>query len=82
MNDRIYRVTVKRTISKQPGGDTYWTRDVIYCGPSLLDARVAYLREVAMDVSGSYGNPARDTVIEGFAADPDDIDDTTSDDAA
>lgn len=77
MSEHIYRVIIRTTNSVQPGsGGTFWQRQVVYCGPSLRDARVAYLREKATDHGGSYGNPARETKIEQFDAEPDDIADT------
>lgn len=72
MNGHVYRVMVRTTGSLQPRG-TFWQNQVVYCGPSLRDARVAYLREEAADYGGSYGNRARVTVIEAHAAAPDDI---------
>lgn len=73
-SDHIYRVIVRTTGSKQPGkGSTHWSREVAYCGPSLRDARVAYLREEAQDYGGSYGNRCRETLIEQHEAEPDDI---------
>jgi hypothetical protein len=78
-SDHIYRVVVRTTNSVQPGnGGTFWNRQVAYCGPSLRDARVAYLREEASDFGGGYGNRARETLIEKFDAEPDEIDDTNS----
>jgi hypothetical protein len=74
MSDKIYRVTIKTTNSKQPSG-TFWNREVAYCGPSLRDARVAYLREEASDHGGGYGNRYRETIIEAFDAEPEEIDD-------
>ena len=74
----IYRVTIRTTGSMQPGsGGTFWARQTIYCGPELQEARIAYLREVNADYGGSYGNRARETLIEQFASDADEIDDTT-----
>lgn len=74
--ESIYRVVVRKTQSKQPTG-SFWQREVVYCGPSLRDARIAYLREVAQDYGGSFGNAERDTRIERFEAEPDEIDDET-----
>lgn len=73
-SDSIYRVIVRTTGSVQPSG-TFWKREPVYCGPSLRDARVAYLREEVNDRGGSYGNPARETIIERFEADSEDIED-------
>lgn len=72
MSEHIYRVLVRTTGSLQPRW-TSWQNRVVYCGPSLRDARVAYLREEAADYGGSYGNMARQTLIEEHAAEPDDI---------
>lgn len=77
-SEYIYRVVVRTTGSMQPGsGGTFWNRQVAYCGPSLRDARVAYLREEASDYGGGYGNRARETLIEKFDAEPGAIDDAT-----
>ena len=77
MNEYIYRVVVKTTGSLQPGGTT-WQRRAIYCGPSLRDARIAYLREEPDDRGfGGYGNASRETIIERHDARPEKIDDTT-----
>lgn len=78
-SDYIYRVIVRHTHSLQPGsGATCWSTTVKYCGPSLRDGRIAYLREHAEDYSGSFGNRCRRTSIERFSAEPDVIDDTTA----
>lgn len=77
MSEHIYRVVVRTTSSLQPGRDTCWQQSVAYCGPSLRDARIAYLREMANDYCGSYGNRARDTLIEQYDAEPAEIDDTS-----
>lgn len=69
----IYRVTVKTTGSKQPSG-TFWNREVVYCGTSLEEARIEYLRHEGHDYGG-YGNRARETEIEAFESEPDEIDD-------
>jgi len=77
-SESIYRVVVSKTGSLQPTGESHWQKEVVYCGPSLRDARIAYLREVEGDFGGSYGNPSRDTKIEEFEAEPtDEIDDET-----
>lgn len=74
----IYRVTVRTTDSVQPSG-TFWSRSVIYCGTSLEDARVEYLRSIATDHGGSYGNRSRDTAIEEFESEPEDIESVDAD---
>lgn len=75
----IYRVTIKTTGSIQPGrGQTFWNREVLYCGSSLEDARIAYLRSLATDHGGSPGNRCRETEIEGFDSEPDEPSDTSS----
>lgn len=72
----IYRVTIRNTGSLQPGrGNTYWQTESVYCGASLEEARVAYLREVVSDHGAGYGNPVRETRIEQFESEPDEIDD-------
>lgn len=73
----IYRVTVKTTDSVQPGrGGTFWQSEAAYCGTSLEEARVVFLRETHRDYGGGYGDRARKTVIEGFESEPDEIDST------
>lgn len=75
----IYRVTIKTTNSLQPGsGGTFWQRESVYCGASLEDARIAYLENEVKDYGGSHGNPVRETVIEEFESEPDEIDSTES----
>jgi hypothetical protein len=65
MGSMIYRVTVKRTGSVQPGdGATSWQREVIYCGTDREEARVAYHASEPKNYGGSFGNAARDTVME------------------
>lgn len=71
-DEHIYRVIVKSTGSLQPSG-TFWDFRTVYCGSSLLSARVAYLREEAADRGGSYGNPSRETTIAQHEIKPDDI---------
>lgn len=75
----IYRVTVKTTGSLQPSG-TFWNREVVYCGDSLKEARTVYLKEEATDYGGSYGNRSRETIIQAFEEEPEDIDDNTEHD--
>lgn len=71
----IYRVTIRTTGSVQPGrGATFWQSEVIHCGTDLEEARVAYLRSRPEDYGGSYGNKARETVIEQFESEPEEID--------
>lgn len=78
-DEYIYRVVVRTTGSLQPGkGATYWDRDVVYCGPSLQEARIAYLREEAGDFGGGFGNRYRETLIEKYDAEPVEIDDLTA----
>jgi len=76
-SDSIYRVTVRTTSNARPTG-TVWQNHVKYCGPSLRDARVAYLREIAGDYCGGFGGCARSTVIHKFEAEPDVIVDQTA----
>lgn len=71
----IYRVTVRTTNSMQPGqGQTFWQSDVVYCGNSLEEARVEFLRHKPTDHWAGYGNRARETVIEESESEPDEID--------
>lgn len=61
----IYRVTARTTGSVQPGrGATFWQREVLYCGTDRSKARVAYHASSPKDYGGSYGNRARETVME------------------
>lgn len=73
----IYRVTVKTTGSLQPSG-TFWDKEPVYCGDDKAEARTHYLRERTKDYGGSYGNRSRDTIIESFESDPDELDDETA----
>ena len=71
----IYRVTIRTTGSNQPGnGDTFWNREVIYCGTDLEAARIEFLRNRPQDHWAGYGNRARSTVIEQFENEPEEID--------
>lgn len=71
----IYRVTKKTTNSVQPGsGGTCWQLEVLYCGTSLEDARIAYLSNRPADYWYGYGNAAQDTIIEQFESEPEEID--------
>ncbi len=70
----IYRVTVKSTNSLQPMSGTYWCQKVAYCGTDLEEARTEYLRQRPEDHGASYGNRSRETVIEAFESEPDEID--------
>lgn len=73
----IYRVTVRVTGSLQPGrGSTFWDRTTVYCGTSLEEARVQYLASINDDYGGSFGNRCRETLIEQFQSEPEEIDST------
>jgi len=72
----IFRVSVKDTNSLQAGRDNNWHRSVLYCGTNLEEARIAYLASEICDVGGKYGSPARYTLIERFASEPDEFDTT------
>lgn len=76
----IYRVTVKTTSSVQPGSGTFWQREVAYCGTSLEDARIEFLKSQPADYWYGYGNRCRTTEIEQFESEPDEIDSTDSED--
>lgn len=73
----IYRVSVRSTGSVQPVA-TFWNREVLYCGTSLEEARIAYLESELQDYWHGYGNSARETKIRKFESEPEEIDDTTS----
>lgn len=73
----IYRVTRRTTGSLQPSG-TFWGRDVLYCGTSLEDARVEYLRALPGCAFCGYGNRATEVDIEEFESEPEEPDDTTA----
>lgn len=73
----IFRVHLKTTESLQPGPDNNWHKSVLYCGTNLEKARIAYLASEICDVGGNYGDPARYTLIEYFASEPDEFDTTT-----
>lgn len=72
----IYRVVVKTTGSLQPNGNTFWNKEVLYCGTSLESARVAYLGSLPNSCGGSYGNRATETEIVEFESEPEDIEST------
>lgn len=59
----IYRVTVKSTNSVQPG-DTFWQKEVLYCGEDRQEARVAYHKSKPHDFHRGLGNAARRTIVE------------------
>jgi hypothetical protein len=59
----IYRVTVRTTNSRQPGG-SFWHYEVKYCGYDRNEARQAYHRQSVSDYSQGYGNKARETRVE------------------
>lgn len=70
----IYRVSIRTTASDQPRGcDTAYSTTVAYCGTSLTQARIAYLREQPQDYWRGFGNAARETTIEAHEEAPDDI---------
>lgn len=70
----IYRVTIRTTASDQPRGcGASWATKVAYCGTSLTEARIAYLREEPMDYWRGYGNAARETLIERHEEAPEDL---------
>lgn len=58
---KLYRVLVKSTTSLQPC-ETYWKKEVLYCGYDKLEAVRIYHNSTPNDYSGSYGNPARRTM--------------------
>lgn len=68
----IYRVMVKKTNSEHPSY-TFWNMTVLYCGTSLEDARIEFLKSKANDQRYGYGNRASETVIEQFESEPDEI---------
>ena len=71
----IYRVVVKKTSSLQPNGNTFWNKEVLYCGTNLESARIAYLTSETKDGGGgSYGNQSIKTKIEKFESNPEEID--------
>jgi len=61
--NKIYRVIVKSTGSIQPIG-TYWKKECVYCGKDLQEAKIVYYTEEVSDFGGSFGNPARETIIQ------------------
>ena len=62
MSELLYRVVRKTTGSVQPGGDTYWNREVLYCGYDRDEARRVYHESEPSDVWQGYGNRAVETV--------------------
>lgn len=75
----IYRVTIKRTNSLQPGRDdnSYWLSEVVYCGNDLEKARIEYLKAPNYEHFYGFGNSACRVIIEQFESDPEDIEDLT-----
>lgn len=73
----IYRVIAKKTGSYQPG-ENHFGCTVLYCGTSLEDARIAYLKSEPDDEYRGYGNRYRSTEIEQFESEPEEIDDFVS----
>lgn len=76
----IYRVTIKRTSSLQPGRDdnSYWQSEVIYCGNDLEEARIEYLKAPNYEHFCGYGNRCCRVELEQFESMPEDIEDLTS----
>lgn len=71
----LYRITVKTTGSLQPGrGQTFWSKEVVYCGYDRDEAVMAYRANETADHggTGSYGNRCRETVAEELDADAED----------
>lgn len=77
----IYRVSLKTTESLQLGRDNNWHRSVLYCGTNLEEARIAYLASEICDIGGNYGGPARYTLMECFASEPEEFDSTEAEEA-
>lgn len=61
MNDKLYRVMLRKTGSLQPGGSTFWNNEVLYCGYDLSEARRTYHGSHPCDRDGGYGNPVTTT---------------------
>lgn len=61
MKRKLYRVMIKTTGSLQPA-ETFWRKEVIYCGYDRDEAVRVYHESTPTDTKGSYGNPARVTV--------------------
>lgn len=59
---RLYRIIVWTTSSLQPGGGTYWEREVAYCGYDRAEALRVYHTNRPLDYGYGYGNRARKTV--------------------
>ena len=61
---KLYRVKVRDTGSLQPGGASFWTTSVLYCGNDIEEARRVYHNSEPADKSGGFGNYARETLFE------------------
>jgi hypothetical protein len=57
----LYRVILETTSSLQPGSGTYWEREILYCGPDVRQARIAYHTVKPGEFRG-YGNAASERV--------------------
>jgi hypothetical protein len=72
MNDtttssKLYRVVVSSTGSYQGRrSSTFWHEEVLYCGPSVTDARIAYHKSRPGDFGGNPGNPMRETEFQAM----------------
>jgi hypothetical protein len=71
----IYRVTVYSIDSfQQDDRASGWKTEVLYCGTSLEQARIAFLTSQPHDVHSGEGHPHRTTIIEQFESEPAKID--------
>lgn len=61
---KLYRVSVKETLSLQPDGSTFWNWTVLYCGYDLNEARRVVWQSKPADVHHGFGNRARKTVLQ------------------
>ena len=59
--EKLYRISVRSTSSLQPGGGSFWTTAVLYCGYDRDEARREYHNSEPHDDNCSFGRPARET---------------------
>ena len=64
----LYRV-IRRTAGSLQPGDTYWTRDVLYCGYDRAEALRVYHEHEPTDFGGGYGNRCQETLFEQLDTD-------------
>lgn len=64
---KIYRIMAMTTNSSQPSSETYWNKQVLYCGYDRLEAIRVYHESTPLDYWCGYGNRCRKTVAQSKA---------------